>query len=133
MGKMQAVEATPSDAIRQGLERFARLQPENALANYYYAISLLKGSKSSADDDAFMQVKALLEKAVHLDPTLGLAYLQLGILYSERKDLSHAVAAYQNATRVTPDLEDAHYRLAPASPQFRKPSTAQAALRPSPQ
>jgi tetratricopeptide (TPR) repeat protein len=128
IGKMQAVEATPSEAIRQGLERFARLHPENALANYYYAVSVLKGRESSADDDAFIQVKALLEKAVRLDPTLGVAYLQLGILYSERKDLSHAVAAYKNATRVTPDLEDAHYRLAQAYRQSGEPSKAQAEL-----
>jgi Tfp pilus assembly protein PilF len=125
---MQAVEATPSEAIRQGLERFARLHPENALANYYYAVSVFKGRKSSGDDDAFMQVKTLLEKAVRLDPTLGVAYLQLGILYSERKDLSHAVAAYKNATRVTPDLEDAHYRLAQAYRQSGEPSKAQAEL-----
>src|SRR5208282_2058529 len=42
MGTMQAVETTRSAAMVKRLERFVRLQPENALANYYYAVSLWK-------------------------------------------------------------------------------------------
>ena len=67
-------------------------------------------------------------KAVHLDPKLGAAYLQLGILYSQRKDFSRAISAYQKAIEVSPEevsreqvtpeinetLEVAHYRLAQA-------------------
>jgi tetratricopeptide (TPR) repeat protein len=128
LGRVQAVESTPSGAITERLQRFARLQPENAMANYYYAVSVWKGRKSPADADNFAQVKALLEKAIHLDPAFGPAYLQLGILYSERKDLSNAVAAYQNAIRATPDMEEAHYRLAQTYRQAGETSKAQAEL-----
>jgi tetratricopeptide (TPR) repeat protein len=114
MGKMQTAEATESEAIVERLGRFVRLQPQNALANYYYAVSLWKRRKSAEDVADLAQVKFLLEQAVHLDPKLGAGYLQLGILYSERKDFSNAIAAYQQAIEAAPRLEDAYYRLAQA-------------------
>jgi len=128
MGKMQSAEPTQSEAIAERLERFVRLQPQNALANYYYAISLWKGRKS-LDDAETAKVKASLEKAVHLDPKLGLAYLQLGILYSERKELSNAIAAYRHAIAADSRMEEAHYRLAQAYKQAGDASKAQAELK----
>jgi tetratricopeptide (TPR) repeat protein len=129
MGKMQAVESTQSDAIAERLARFTRLQPENALANYYYAVSLWKRRKSPEDAADRSQVKSLLEKAVHLDPKLSPAYLQLGILYSDQKDFSKAISAYQQAIANAPGVEEAHYRLAQAYRQAGETSQAQAELR----
>jgi tetratricopeptide (TPR) repeat protein len=106
MGKMQAVETTQSEAIVERLERFVRLQPGNALANYYYAVSLWKQRKSPENATDSAQVKILLEKAVHLDPKLGPAYLQLGVLYSERKDLSNAISAISTSDQGHPRLEE---------------------------
>src|SRR5258706_8840941 len=111
MGKMQSAETTQSEAIAQRLESFVRLQPQNALANYYYAVSLWKGRNSLDDVERLAKVKSLLETAVHLDPKLGLAYLQLGALYSARKDFPDAISAYQQAVEARPRLEVAHYRL----------------------
>jgi tetratricopeptide (TPR) repeat protein len=128
LGRLQAVESAPSAAITERLERFARLQPENALANYYFALSVSKTRKSPEDAENCAQVKSLLEKAIHLDPTLGPAYLQLGILYSERKDFSNAIPAYQKAIQATPDMEEAHYRLAQVYRQAGETSKAQAEL-----
>jgi tetratricopeptide (TPR) repeat protein len=128
MGKMQAAEATQSEAITERLARFARLQPENPLANYYYAVSLWKRRKSPQDVADLAQVKSLLEKASHLDPKLGPAYLQLGVLYSERKDLPSAIAAYRQAIEAAPRLEEAHYRLAQAYRQAGQTADAQAEL-----
>jgi tetratricopeptide (TPR) repeat protein len=114
LGKIQSVEKTQPDTLVQRLWRFVTLQPENAIANYYYAVSLWKGRKGPGDSETLAQVQSLLEKAVHLDPELGPAHLQLGILYSERKDLSKAISAYQKTIEVSPQLEEAHYRLAQA-------------------
>jgi len=140
LGKMQSAETTPSEGSVARLERFAELQPDNALANYYYAVSLWKQSASAVAtgrdnegdheraNDRSAHVESLLQKAVHLDPKLGAAYLQLGILYSQRKDFSRAISAYQKAIKVSPEavspeqatpeinetLEVAHYRLAQA-------------------
>jgi tetratricopeptide (TPR) repeat protein len=112
LGKIQSGEKTQPDALVERLRRFAMLQPENALANYYYAVSLWKSRKDPQDVRTLAQVQSLLEKAVHLDPKLGPAYLQLGILYSQRKDFSHAISAYQQTIAVSPQLEEPHYRLA---------------------
>jgi tetratricopeptide (TPR) repeat protein len=135
LGRMQSVESTPSEASVEKLARFAKLQPDSALANYYYAVSLWKQSgKQSAgsvdtqrdsghDIERSARVESLLQKAVHLDPKLGAAYLQLGILYSQRADFSRAISAYQkaieaSAEEVSPEfdqtLEETHYRLARA-------------------
>jgi Tfp pilus assembly protein PilF len=73
-------------------------------------------------------VKSLLEKAVGLDPALGPAYLQLGIIYSEQKDLAKAISAYRQAIKATPSLEQAHYRLARAYRQSGDLAKAHAEL-----
>ena len=141
LGKMQSAETTPSEKSAQRLERFAQLQPDNALANYYYAVSLWKQSASSLDPkrdtERSARVESLLQKAVHLDPKLGAAYLQLGILYSQGGDFSRAISAYQKAIKVTPEqvtseinetLEVAHYRLAQAYRQSGEKTRAQEEL-----
>jgi tetratricopeptide (TPR) repeat protein len=112
LGKIQSVEAGEPVAIAERLARFARLQPQNALANYYYAVSLWKQRKEPEDAQTAAQVESLLEKAVALDSKFGEAHLQLGILYSERKDFPKAIAAYQQAVALNSRMEQAHYRLA---------------------
>ncbi len=112
MGEMQAAETTPSREIEERLGRFVRLQPRNAWANYYYAVSLQKRWSSPDQAVDVDHVKSLLQTAIQLDPKLGLAYLQLGILYSEEKDFPKAISTLRQAVEVNPQLEKAHYRLA---------------------
>jgi len=116
IGKMQNVETVPSNDTLERLARFQRLEPDNALANYYYAVGLWKSKQSgnTLDDASSAQVEALLQKAVQLDPKLGAAHLQLGVLYAQRGDYAPAITAYQKAIEVSPDLEEAHYRLSQA-------------------
>ena len=112
LAKIQGVQASPSASLEQRLERFVRLQPNNALANYYYAVSLWKRRSGPEDGKTFARVESLLEKSVELDGKLGLGYLQLGVLYAESKDVSRAISCYQRAIAAAPRLEEAHYRLA---------------------
>jgi tetratricopeptide (TPR) repeat protein len=125
LGKMQSVESTPLEGSAARLARFAELQPDNALANYFYAVSLWKQSVGSLNTapERSAHIESLLQRAIRLDPKLGAAYLQLGILYFQRKDFSQAISAYQKAIEAPPDhvspefdetLEEAHYRLAQA-------------------
>jgi tetratricopeptide (TPR) repeat protein len=113
MGKMQSVQTVPSSETIEKLARFARLAPDNALANYYYAIGLWKSKQStgSLDDTGAKQIETLLQTAIRLDPKLGAAQLQLGILYAERGNDPRAIAAYQKAVEVSPEMAEAHYRL----------------------
>ncbi|MFZ3369111.1 MAG: tetratricopeptide repeat protein [Candidatus Sulfotelmatobacter sp.] len=128
MGKMQAVETAQSQAILDRLGRFASFEPQNALANYYYAVSLWNRRKSPEEVEDVDRVKSLLEKAVRLDPKLGLGYLELGVIYSEQKDFPKAISAFQRAIEATPQLEQAHYRLAQLYRQAGETSKAHAEL-----
>jgi tetratricopeptide (TPR) repeat protein len=122
MGKMQSVDAIPTEAVAQRLERFAKLHPESALANYYYAVSLEKSSNSAETQE---RVKGLLLKSAQLDPKLAEAYLQLGVVYAEEKDFVKAISFYRQAIAADFSLEQAHYRLAQAYRQTDEPAKAQ--------
>jgi tetratricopeptide (TPR) repeat protein len=121
LGKVSSGAITESDGFAARLQRFARLHPENARANYYYAASLWKSWKGAEDPTTLAQVQSLLEKAVRLDPRLGAAYLQLGIVFAEQNNLPKAISAYQSAIATAPPMEQAHYRLAQA---YRKTGAA---------
>jgi tetratricopeptide (TPR) repeat protein len=112
MGKIQALEDSEPEGMSERIERFANLQPENALANYYYAVSLWKRRKNAQDEAASQQVESLLIKSVRIDPKFAPAYLQLGIVYAERKDWQRAISLYQQSIQADPQLEEPHYRLA---------------------
>jgi len=111
LGKMQSVETMQSECVVARLKRFVGLQPENAVANYYYAL-VLSRQDGSQDANDLAQAESLLDNAVRLDPKLAPAYLQLGILYSQRGNSSKAISAYQKAIEANPQLDEAHYRLA---------------------
>ena len=128
LGEVQSVEITQLDGLVERLGRFARLQPDNAWANYYYAVSLWRRRKGPDDSQTPSQVQSLLEKAVRLDPNLDVGYLQLGILYSDRKDFRNAISAYRKAIEVSPVLEEAHYRLAQAYGQTGEKLSAEKEL-----
>jgi tetratricopeptide (TPR) repeat protein len=112
LGKVQGSEIAKLPGYIARMERFAKLYPDNAWAAYYYAVSLLKQRKGPEDATTPARVHELLEKAVRLDPNLGAAYLQLGILYSGQNDDTRAIAAFQKAIAVSPLLDEPHYRLA---------------------
>ena len=129
LGKIQSVETNQSECSVERLKRFVKLQPENALANYYYGVNLWKRRKGPDDAETVAQAESLLMRAVQLDPKLGIGYLQLGVLYSERKDFSRAISSYQNAIKASPQLEEAHYRLAQAYKRTGEKEKAEKELR----
>jgi tetratricopeptide (TPR) repeat protein len=125
LGKMQSSEAAPSEKIVEKLHRFVAQQPNNADANYYYAAGLWKLRKGPQDT---AQVESLLRNAIHLDPKLGAAYLQLGIVQSEQKDFPRAISAYRQAIQTDPHMEEAYYRLAQAYRQIGNMAQADAEI-----
>jgi tetratricopeptide (TPR) repeat protein len=128
MGKMQALEVTPSPTIEEHLARFVTLQPQNPWANYHYAVGLQKDLNSRGNVEDIGRVKSLLLTAVRLDPKLGVAYLELGIVYSQQKDFPKAISALQHAIEADPKLDNAHYRLAQVYRLAGENSKAQAEL-----
>jgi tetratricopeptide (TPR) repeat protein len=106
LAKAQSSVITASDGYLERMARFAKVAPDNAWANFYYAVSL-------RDRDGAKAVM-LLERTLQLDPKLADAQVQLGIIYSTRKNFGPAIAAFQKAIAIDPKLEEAHYRLAQA-------------------
>lgn len=109
LGKLQLASPQPLACVQNRLARFVHQQPGNAIANYYYAMVLLK--RRDADKAALADAETLLNKAVTAEPNFGSAYLQLGILASDRRDLARAVQYYRQAIAAEPNLGEAHYRL----------------------
>jgi tetratricopeptide (TPR) repeat protein len=100
-----------ADEVIQRFRRYSELEPRNALAQYYYAVSLWKGKRSEANSIDYASVESLLQKSIALDGTLAEAHLQLGILYADHHEYAKAFPEYTRALELSPTLPDAHYRL----------------------
>jgi Flp pilus assembly protein TadD len=111
-----AYDSSPGQAeeVIQRFRRFAELQPQNAFAQYYYAMSLWKGKRAQDPAVDLGQVESLLKKSITLDSSLAEAHLQLGNLYSDRGNFAASIPEYQLTIRLNSDLADAHYRLGQA-------------------
>ncbi len=111
LGKVESLEITQLPGYAERLKRFAERYPDNAWANYYFAVSLWKQRIAPEDTGTPARVRELLERAIRLDAGLGLAYLQLGVVYSSQGDSLHAIAAYRKSIDASPQLDEPHYRL----------------------
>ena len=113
LGKMLRAESKPSVGELDKLQRFVTLEPQNAEANYYYALALWK-SRQDSKDPAIAHSESLLNTAVRLNPNFAAAHVQLGILHAEEREYPKAIAEYQRAIQIDPQLEEAHFRLGQA-------------------
>lgn len=113
LGQMEQFSSESLPCAEKELARFVRDQPENPWANFYYAMALSKATEPPKIVDSH-KVEALLEKAIQADPKFAPAYLQLGILSSERGDSAKAVEQYHQSITADPNLSEAHFRLAQA-------------------
>jgi tetratricopeptide (TPR) repeat protein len=111
LGQMEKTVNAPLPCAEEKLAQFAKQQPANAAANYYYAISLMKREKDAHSGGDPRAAQTLLEKSVRLDPKYGAAYVALGALAVQRGDFAQAIKDYQQAIAVSPQLSEAHYRL----------------------
>ena len=57
------------------------------------------------------RARELLEKAVGLNDQLRLAYVDLGVILTEQKQLQQALEALEHAEKLDPLQPDVHYRL----------------------
>jgi len=111
MGKIEIAAPDSLACVEQKLARFAQEQPDNSLANYFYAMAVWKRQQQSADPQALQQVETLLTKAVTIDTRCADGYLQLGILRSSQRRYDDAIGLYAKAIEANSQLGEAHYRL----------------------
>jgi tetratricopeptide (TPR) repeat protein len=109
----KAYDSSPNqadDVIRR-FRRFSELQPRNARAQYYYAMSLWKGKRAEDPGFDLKQVESLLQKSIALDPSLPEAHAQLGNLYADQHEYPKSIPEFVRALELDPNLPDVHYRL----------------------
>jgi tetratricopeptide (TPR) repeat protein len=128
LGKMESASPTPLAGVDRELERFLRLHPANAWANYYAALSRWKRLRASENAAGLTQVKRLLDRALELDPRLGEAWVLRGNLRAQAGDGRAAVDAYRRALEANPLLAEPHYRLALAYRRMGREADAQREL-----
>ena len=102
---------TQADDVIERFRRYAELKPDNALAQYYYALSLWKGKRVGDASLDLRAVEALLQKSIALDEKLPVAHVQLGNLYADQHEYAKSVPEFVRALELDPNLSDAHYRL----------------------
>lgn len=78
--------------------------PNHAQALTYLADSDIKLSHPEV-------AQPLLEKAIHIDPRIELAHLDLGILLSESGKRNEALSELKIAENINPNDQDVHWRL----------------------
>jgi tetratricopeptide (TPR) repeat protein len=120
LGTLLATENVTPTGWTYRFERFAVLHHENAKAHYLYGLALAKSGEQRSAAEAESELKL----AIDLDPHLGNAYLELGILRSEHKNFVGAITALQKAIENTPLPDEAHYRLADVYRRTREPEKA---------
>jgi tetratricopeptide (TPR) repeat protein len=123
----KAYDLAPSlaDEVVERFRRYADLRPRDAQATFYYAMSLWKGRRSETSPAYLDQVESQLKKAVALDPSFPEAHLQLGNLYSQRRQYAAAVPEYQQSLRLSPNVPDSHFRLGQAYVHLGKKDLAE--------
>jgi tetratricopeptide (TPR) repeat protein len=80
------------------------IDPGNALALAYVGDIELKMNHPE-------RALELLKKALQQKDDLRIAYVDMGAIYSDRKEYDAAVAAYRKAIKLEPDQPDMHFRL----------------------
>lgn len=126
----KAYDSSPgqADEVIQHFRRFMELQPQNARAPYYYAMSVWKGRRAQDAGIDLQQIESLLKKSIDLDQKFPEAHLQLGNLYSDQRKYDVAVPEYERAIALNADLADAHYRLGQAYVHLGRKDEAQQQL-----
>ena len=112
LSKAYYSQQSHTQEVIQRFQRYAELQPGNAMAQYYYAMSLWKGSQTAGAPVDMQKVEALLRQAIALDDRLAEAHFQLGNLYADRHDYEQSLPQYVRVIELDPKLADAHFRLA---------------------
>jgi tetratricopeptide (TPR) repeat protein len=111
LGKMYDVSPAMAEDVTKRLAHFAALYPQNAKANFYYALSLRKRSLE-AGRKAWPEAESFLKKSTVLDPSFAEAHYQLGLLYQDEGRTEEAIHEYETSVQLRNDLSAAHYRLA---------------------
>jgi tetratricopeptide (TPR) repeat protein len=110
LSKVSTVSTARIPEIRNRLEKFVELYPNNGPAIYYYAMALWRRSEGESAAD-LPTVEALLKRAIAAAPAFYEAHYELGILYQDEQKYPEAIRELNQTVALRPDFNRAHYRL----------------------
>lgn len=128
LGRMRNPDVKRSADAMAKLKRYAELYPNDALANYYYAVSLWNQPNGSTSPATSVQVEQLLRKSLAIDSKFAPSYLQLGVIDATRQQFAEAASMFEKAIAADPSVSEAHYRLAQAYRRLGQGDKAQREL-----
>ena len=111
LSKAYLSSPSQADEVIERFKRYAQLKPNDALSQYYYAMSLWKGRRANAAEINYSAVESLLQRSIVLDPKNAEVHLQLGILFNDEHQYGRSLPEFEAAVRLDPNLSDAHFRL----------------------
>jgi len=111
LGRASRVSPELAHEVDARLKEFADRYPENAAANYFYALSLWErgGGTQGRGQDV---IERLLRRAEELDSKWYEPHYQLGVVYESEQRYADAVRELKQAVTIDPEFFPAHYRLA---------------------
>ncbi len=109
------VQQGKNDLAQAAIKEAREIQPDDVSlllneADLYIRIS----NNSDNDEDRLLyrnKFKTLMEAAIKLEPTNGILYYNLGVIYAEQGELSLAKEKYSQAINLIPDYVDAYLNL----------------------
>jgi len=110
----QAYAASPAQTqeVLRRVARYASSHRANAPAQYYEALCLWRSRTAPEPGQVDpRQVEDLLRSAIALDPSLGEAHFQLGVVLADQNQDQRAAGEFERAVALDPDWAEAHYRL----------------------
>lgn len=111
LGRMRDISPKLSVEVTRRLAGFVERYPNNAQANYFYALSLWNRRDHKLTQTEANRVESLLKRAATLEPNQSATYYELGLFYEDRAQPQEAVSAYEQALKAEPANAKAHYRL----------------------
>ena len=111
LGKARKVSPELAAEVDRRLQGFAEKFPDNAAANYYYAVSLWErgGGEEGRNLD---KIEGLLRKSEIESPGWYEPHFQLGVLFESEKRYAEAIREMQETVKVEPGFAPGHFRLA---------------------
>ena len=128
LSKAYLSSPTQAEEVIARFGRYAALQPDNAQAQFDYAVSLWKGCRVNSPEVDYPAVEQLFQRSLALDDRSAETHLQYGVLLNDEHKLPQAQAHFERAVTLDPALADAHFRLGRAYLRSGEKEKAQAEL-----
>tara|TARA_X000000950_G_scaffold149244_1_gene184104 strand:- start:3473 stop:4762 length:1290 start_codon:yes stop_codon:yes gene_type:complete len=109
------VQQGQNELAEEAIKEARAIQPDDVSLLLNEADLYIRISNNSDNDDERLfyrnKFKSLMEMAIEMDPTNGILYYNLGVIYAEQGELELSKEKYQKAIELIPDYLDAYLNL----------------------